>query len=98
MSIQKRITMRIAVRALMLTIYLSGITISAFHSHHDCRDTENCAICIFQASSVTLPLDAPPGSDPFDEPVLHSILTATERASEPFHTSVFACHAPPQFC
>jgi hypothetical protein len=87
----------LVVSALMLVLLLTSITVSTFHIHHGCENQDNCAICTFQVSSSALSLDTAPGSDPYDEPVLLSAITLLERASEPFHTSVFPSHAPPQF-
>jgi hypothetical protein len=96
-SIQCRVKLRVAVPALMLVLLLSSITISAFHNHRDCDSSNNCAICTFQVSTSALALDTAPGSDPYNEPAILSIIILPERVSEPFHTSVFASHAPPQF-
>jgi len=92
-----RFKLRDLIPALMLALLLTSITVSAFHNHRDCENPDNCAICTFHVSSSTLALDTAPGSDPFDEPVLLSFVTLPERVAEPFHTSVFASHAPPQF-
>jgi hypothetical protein len=97
LSIKCRAKLRVAVPAMMLVLLLSSITISAFHNHRDCDSSNNCAICTFQVSTSAVPLDTAPGSDPYDEAVLLSAITLPERVSEPFHTSVFASHAPPQF-
>ena len=89
--------LRIVIPVLMLVLLLTSITVSAFHNHHGCENQDNCAICTFHVSSSALALDTAPGSDPYNEPVLLSAITLTERVSEPFHTSVFPSHAPPQF-
>jgi len=81
----------------MLVLLLTSITVSAFHSHRDCDNSNNCAICTFQISTSAVALDTTPGADPNDELILLSAITVSERVSEPFHTSVFASHAPPQF-
>jgi hypothetical protein len=98
-SIEKhhRCSLRVMVPALMLVLLLTSITVSAFHNHRDCENSNNCAICTFQISTSALALDTAPGSDPYDEPVILSFIILPERVSEPFHTSVFASHAPPQF-
>jgi hypothetical protein len=82
---------------LMLALLLSGIAVSAFHNHHDCGNPDNCAICTFQASACALSFDVSPGSDAYADPVLLSSLSLPEWISLPFHTHVFASHAPPQF-
>lgn len=89
---------RIVVPVLMLMLLLAGITVSAFHNHHDCENPDTCAICSFQISHCTLSLDTVPGSGPSLEPVLFSFIPFPERVTHPFHTLVFASHAPPQFC
>jgi hypothetical protein len=96
-SIQYRAKLRVAVPAMMLVLLLSSITISAFHNHRDCDSSNNCAICTFQVSTSAIALDTAIGSNPYDEAVLLSAITFLDRVSEPFHTSVFASHAPPQF-
>ena len=98
MLIQYRRELRIVVPALMLVLLLTSIAISAFHNHHDRENPDACAICTFQVSSCTLSLDTALGSDHYLEPVLLSFITLPERVSHPFHTLVFASHAPPQFC
>jgi hypothetical protein len=97
LSIQYSRNLRVVVPALMLVLLLGSITVSAFHNHHDRENPDNCAICTFQVSSSVLSLDTAPGSDSYDEPVLLSFVTLPERVAEPFHTSVFPSHAPPQF-
>ena len=96
LSRQRRFSLRVAVPALMLVLLLASITVSAFHNHRDCDNSNNCAICTFQVSTSAVALDPAPGSDPYDELILLSSITLPERVSEPFHTSVFASHAPPQ--
>jgi hypothetical protein len=94
---QCRLKLFVSVPALMLVLLLTSITVSAFHSHRDCENSNNCTICTFQISTSAVALDTAPGSDPYDGPVLLSAIMLPERISEPFHTSVFASHAPPQF-
>jgi hypothetical protein len=98
MWIQYRRMLRTVVPALMLVLLLASIGISAFHNHHDCANPDTCAICTFQVTSCTLSLDAVSGSNSLDEPVLLSFINLPERVSLPFHTHIFASHAPPQFC
>ena len=95
---QYRNRLRLIVPVILLMLLLASISIGAYHSSHECANPDTCAICTFQATSCTLSLDAAPGSDHYDEPVLLSIITLPERVSEPFQTSAFASHAPPQFC
>lgn len=94
---QCRFKLRDLIPALMLVLLLTSITVSAFHNHRDCENPDNCAICTFHVLSSALALDTASGSDPYDEPVLLSFVTLPERVAEPFHTSVFPSHAPPQF-
>jgi hypothetical protein len=89
--------MRIVLPAMMLAVFITGIAISDFHSHRDCRDSENCAMCTFQSFGAALSPDASQGIDPRDLPVLHILMALPERVSEPFHISVFPSHAPPRF-
>jgi len=63
----------------MLMLLLASISIGAYHSSHECANPDTCAICTFQATSCTLSLDAAPGSDHYDEPILLSIITLPER-------------------
>ena len=95
---QYRNRLRLIVPVILMMLLLAGISIGAYHSSHECANPDTCAICTFQAASYTLSIDTTPGSDRHDEPVLLSIITLPERVSEPFQTSVFASHAPPQFC
>jgi hypothetical protein len=90
--------LKTVVPALMLVLLLASIGVSAFHNHQDCANPDNCAICTFQVSSCTLSLDAASGSNSVDEPVFLSFSNLPERVSLPFHTHIFASHAPPQFC
>jgi hypothetical protein len=83
---------------LILVVLLSGIAISAFHSSHDCGNPDSCAICTFQASSYTSILHEGPVFETNVEPVRLSPLALPDRAPEPFYTSTFASHAPPQSC
>jgi hypothetical protein len=91
-------TLRTAIPAVMLAMFLASIAVPTLHSFHDCGNANTCAVCTFQLSTFTLSTDPAPDSTPFDVPVLHSVITVIERVPEPFHTSVFASHAPPQFC
>ena len=94
---QYRRILNAIVPVLMLVLFFGSITISAFHNHHDCANQDNCAICNFQVSNSILSFDTTLGSDFYDKPVLLSVVTLPERVTEPFHTSVFPSHAPPQF-
>ena len=96
--IQYRRNLRHAVPALMLMLLVSSIVITAYHNTRECGDPHSCAVCTFHATSYTLSSDAEPGTDPCDAPGLPAVITLVERASEPFHTTVFASHAPPPFC
>lgn len=87
----------VIVPVLMLLLILTSITVSAFHNHHDCENPENCVICSFQVSTPVVSLETSPGLVPYGEPILLSIIALPERVTEPFHTSVFPSHAPPQF-
>ena len=89
--------LQVVIPVLMLVLLLSSITISAFHNHRDCENSENCTICTFQVSSSVLSLETAPGSVPCGNPTLLSAIVIPERVPEPFHTSVYPSHAPPQF-
>jgi hypothetical protein len=89
--------LRVAIPTMMLVLLLTSITISAFHNHRDCENSNTCVICTFHVSTSAVALDTSPGSYPYDEPVLLSAVIIPERVLEQFHTSVFASHAPPQF-
>lgn len=97
LSLHYRSILRIVVPALMLVLLLTSMSVSTFHNHRDCENPDNCAICTFHVSSSVLSLITAADSDQYDEPVLLSAITLPERVSEPFHTSVFPSHAPPQF-
>jgi len=89
--------LRVVVHTLMLLLILTSISISAFHNHHDCENPDNCAICNFQVTNSIVSFDTTLGSDLYDDPIQLSVITLPERITEPFHTSVFPSHAPPQF-
>jgi hypothetical protein len=97
-GIKYRTIVRNIVPALMLVLLVASIGVSAFHHHQDCANPDTCAICMFQVSSCTLSLDAASGFHPSDGPILCSFLNLPERVALPFHTHIFASHAPPQFC
>jgi hypothetical protein len=89
--------LRVVIPVMMLVLFLSSITISAFHNHRDCENSENCAICTFQVSSSVLSLESVQGFVPYGNPMLLSAIVLPERVPEPFHTTVYPSHAPPQF-
>ena len=89
--------LRVVIPVLMLVLILSSITISAFHFHRDCENSENCAICTFQVTSSVLSLESAQGFVPYGNPILLSAIVLPERVPEPFHTTVYPSHAPPQF-
>jgi hypothetical protein len=97
MPIKKRCLLLKVVPALMCMLLLTGIFVSAFHNHHDCGNTDNCAICSFQISSYTPSIESAASSSLSHEPVILIFVSLPERVCHPFHTSVFASHAPPQF-
>jgi hypothetical protein len=98
MSIHSRRILRAIVPALMLVLLLASMTISTLHSHRGCENPYACPICAFQISSCTLPRDTPSESGLSRDPVSFFISILSKRVSHPFHTLVFASHAPPQFC
>ena len=97
MLIKKRRVLFKAVPALMLLLLLASISVSAFHNHHDCGNSDNCAICTFQLSNYAPSIQTAAGSSLYREPVLLAFVSLPERVCHPFHTRVFASHAPPQF-
>jgi hypothetical protein len=98
MPIHSRSIVRAIVPALMLVLLLASMTISAHHDLHGCENPHACAICMHQLSNYALPGDAPSESEVYQDPVLFLINVLPKRVSHPFHTLVFASHAPPQFC
>lgn len=83
---------------LMLFVFLASLAVSAFHSHDDCVKPDDCVLCAFQSSNFTLTPDPAPVPVPYDGTVIPFFLPPAERVPEPFNTSVFSSHAPPQFC
>ena len=89
-------SLRVVIPALMLVMFLTSLTVSAFHKHN-CDKPDVCAICTFQTSNYTLFDDtAASFGTPFKSVNL-PFITLPERVSHPFLTLVFASHAPPQY-
>ena len=90
-------SVRVIIPALLLVMFLTSLTVSAFHKHQ-CEKPDSCAICTFQSSNYALFDDTATSSATPIKSVILSFITLPERVSHPFYTLVFASHAPPQYC
>ncbi len=98
MRLHYRSRLFIVVPALMLTLLIASISVSAFHRHEDSTSVNTCAICAFQVSKFTFDFTAAIAPAVYHKPVFVAVLTPSDTFDYPFYTRVFASHAPPQFC